>query len=461
MFFCTAPEERVVKTKMTMIRMVAFFIKIMRYEKLYWFMCEITKSLNMKIWTCQIAVHGILVIFCAHWGACLQWLLPDVANAYHYEEHGVYKKYSWITRLQLWNRESDFQYMNAFLRSLANVLCLDGGEFCPREYEEIFVTTVLLLLSLSIVSYFISIFSSMVVEFQRGDEQYREMTAYALEYMRFRKIPVWLRERVLAYYDGRYKGRCFPEKEIFETISGSLKNVICHHNCKHLIRNVYLFSDLPIPVMRNLVQRLAHEVYIPGDVVQSPHIRLNCICFIEDGFFGVMNEFGDCTQVLGHGNFFGEMDLVFPKITRKTSVVALSISNVYKLTRTEYMRCMKMYPEVNDKIMEVANKKLKEQLELLDQQSEKIAHAKRWKDIILKQKGTIKEYYADVDAGLSPVHHIPPSALQEIHFENYSKALKNGTNQASQQKSNSAKSESTFTSQHPSKDTSEIWSHSP
>ena len=45
------------------------------------------------------------------------------------------------------------------------------------------------------------------------------------EYMSYRKLPTMTREKVLKYFDHRYKGKFFDERSILSEISLPLRNV--------------------------------------------------------------------------------------------------------------------------------------------------------------------------------------------------------------------------------------------
>lgn len=409
------------KSDLTWFRLVPFFVKIMRFEKVYWYMRELTNSFELNTWTSQVTTHGILLIFCLHWGACLHWLLPDVANAFYYEEHGRYKEHSWITKMNLWDKPTGFQYLNTFLRCLANILSLDGGNYVPREYEEIFATVVILLVSVSIVGYYISTISTMALRFEHMGDKHNEIMSSVQEYLRFRKIPMWLRERVMTYFDGKYKGRYLQQIQLLSNVSGNLKTQILKNNCKHLLDNVYLFSELSTAAVHDLMNCLKYEVYIPGDVVLSPDIRMNCIFFIDQGYFGILNEFGTSIQSMEDGDFFGEVDMLCPDIPRKTTVVAMAISRVYQLPRQDYLEFLKGHPNVHEQIMKVVNERLEMEVQRLDKQFNNIDKAARWKEVILQGRKSVADYYAEMDNGFFPPYHIPPAKLQKLMYINYKK----------------------------------------
>ncbi|CAL8127000.1 unnamed protein product [Orchesella dallaii] len=401
--------DEMVKENLGVVRLVAFFVKLFRFQKLNSFFYRCSVALHFSAWGTQMLIHGVLVCFCVHWGACIHWLLPDVFNA----GLATPKEMSWITKQDLWHREHWIQYINAFLRSLGNLLTLDGGDYTPREFEEMFCTGYLILVAQSIFAYFVSTFSSMIIEFQKEDDRYLEMLACVEEYLRFRRIPEWLQQRVLSYYDKKYKGHCYSENQILDTMSTNIRLDVLAHSNTSLVDNVYLFADTPVNVRLSLVQCLMFDICVPGDVMMSSDVNTNNMYFIQDGKFRVFTKFGGCVKTISRGDFFGESALLCPTVPRITTVVATTFAEVYKLSKKAYTKCMLQFPGVHDSIAEVALRKITEELNKYEREIERAQHIQHWKEFLQKRKlQKVEEFYKDADVGRVPSYY---RALQFVY----------------------------------------------
>ncbi|ODM96269.1 Potassium/sodium hyperpolarization-activated cyclic nucleotide-gated channel 1 [Orchesella cincta] len=402
--------DEMVKTKLATVRLVAFFVKLFRFQKVYSFLYRCATAFHFSAWGTQMLIHGFLVAFCVHWGACLHWLLPDVFNA------GLAKpqEMSWVTKHNLWKTEYHIQYINSFLRSLGNLLTLDGGDFTPRLPEEMFCTALLIVVAQSIFAFFVSTFSSMIIEFQKEDDRYLEMLACVEEYLRFRRIPEWLRQRVLTYYDKKYKGHSYSEKQILDTMSTNIRLDVLAHSNTVLIDSCYLFADAPLNVRLSLVQCLTYDICVPGDVMMSSDTNTFNMYFIHEGRFRVFTKFGGCVKMLSTGDFFGETALLCPTTPRlMTTVVAITFAEVYKLSKKAYTKCMLQFPGVHEIIADAAMKKINKELLKFDREIERAEHILQWKEFLKQRRSQkVEEFYRDADANRVPSYY---RALQFVY----------------------------------------------
>lgn len=64
------------------------------------------------------------------------------------------------------------------------------------------------------------------------------------DYMTFMKLPKDLRARISSYYQARYAGKWFDEKDILNWVSTSLKEVWCSHIFHLLIFSIDILKFL-------------------------------------------------------------------------------------------------------------------------------------------------------------------------------------------------------------------------
>jgi hypothetical protein len=78
--------------------------------------------------------------------------------------------------------------------------------------------------------------------------------------MRFKQIPKELQNRVVLYYEQRYRRNFFNEEVILQNVSDVLRKELQMFNCRHLVDEVPLFQGLPQAIMQSIVARLKFEV---------------------------------------------------------------------------------------------------------------------------------------------------------------------------------------------------------
>jgi hypothetical protein len=80
--------------------------------------------------------------------------------------------------------------------------------------------------------------------------------------MRFKQVPKELQNRVILYYEQRYRRNFFNETVILENVSDVLRRELQMFNCRSLIEAVPLFQGLPQGIIQGIVARLKFEVTI-------------------------------------------------------------------------------------------------------------------------------------------------------------------------------------------------------
>jgi len=107
-----------------------------------------------------------------------------------------------------------------------------------------------------------------------------------MEYMRFKQIPEELQNRVIMYYEQRYRRSFFNEDQILANVSDVLRRELLVYNCRHLVDQVPLFKGVPQAVMQSIVARLKFEV---GYDLKSEIFNLNTSLIVahEVLFLGV------------------------------------------------------------------------------------------------------------------------------------------------------------------------------
>lgn len=146
-------------------------------------------------------------------------------------------------------------------------------------------------------------------------------------YMTFMKLPPELQLRLSNYYQARYGGKWFDEKDVMGTVSSALKEVqsglqifllllvfplvtsclvfqqILTVMCSRLLRNVPMFQSRDENFINAVLPKLDYEVYQEGDVIVRENVPGDRMFFIDHG--QVLMENDSYERELCDGDFFG------------------------------------------------------------------------------------------------------------------------------------------------------------
>lgn len=146
--------------------------------------------------------------------------------------------------------------------------------------------------------------------------------------MRYRRLPMNLRQQVHEYYYQKYHGQLFNEEGILTELSHPLREVrgiivglipsmcssicghspqqrIISHNCQDLVRIVPFFANADPMFITSVVTRLKPEVFLPGDFVIRQGTFGSKMYFIQHGRVDIITSDGRVATSLCDGSYFG------------------------------------------------------------------------------------------------------------------------------------------------------------
>ena len=125
--------------------------------------------------------------------------------------------------------------------SVVTMSCYDTSATCAVEHVS---TLVSLYIGTILCAILISNISSIVLTMGTGQRMLQEKTKEVNDYMRSKRLPVELRERVRDFYNVRFsEGELFNENEILKEISPTLRQAIMRENSKSVSDDV-AYNDL-------------------------------------------------------------------------------------------------------------------------------------------------------------------------------------------------------------------------
>ncbi|KOB77597.1 putative hyperpolarization activated cyclic nucleotide-gated potassium channel [Operophtera brumata] len=176
------------------------------------------------------------------------------------------------------------------------------------------------------------------------------------EYMRLKQFPVPLKKRVRAFYYYRYQEQYFSENNVLGSLSEELRNEITLHTCHKLVDQVRLFEDVPASVVGSVLGCLHAEVYLAEDSVLHAGDIGDCMYFIANGTVCQLED----------GAHFGEVALLMKDSKRVATVVAVEITQVYRLDVEDFKKFILSNELMYERIAALASKRMHETV-LLDE----------------------------------------------------------------------------------------------
>nr|CAH7748329.1 unnamed protein product [Callosobruchus chinensis] len=221
---------------------------------------------------------------------------------------------------------------------------------------------------------------AMIMEINTGRtssaHKYDEMEKQLREYMRHKQLPTYMRSRILTYYEFKFQKRYFRENEILATISEQLRQEMNMHACRKLVENVIFFRNLPLNLLVRIISCLRIEVFLVNDVIIRANTPGASMYFISTGTVAIYTKSGKEVCHLEDGAHFGEIALLIKDTFRIASVIAVEVSEIYRLDQKDFVKAINPYPDLLANIQHIAEERM-EVSSMLDEYNRREMATKR------------------------------------------------------------------------------------
>lgn len=329
-------------------------LRLLRVSRIWRYMHQWDEMFNLPYDSAlaffRVLSAFLIILIYAHISACIQFMVPMVLS---------FPKDTWVRIRGLHDNDKTLtvaQYGWSLFRAVSQMLCIGYGQFPPSQ-TDMYVTMTMMLLGAILFAVFIGYLTSVVQSHNASKRLYAEKYSSVKHYMIFRKLPLDLRKRIADYYENRYQGKMFNEKQILKELNPVLRESIINHNCRDLVDSVPFFQKSDPEFISALVTLLQFEVYLYNDEIIREGTIGRKMFFISRGTVRIVNA---KTQIhtLTDGAFFGEISLILPNLRRVASVFADSYCYLYSLTNEDFNRVLDDFPMQRKHFYAEAGKRL-------------------------------------------------------------------------------------------------------
>ncbi|RVE51697.1 hypothetical protein evm_003669 [Chilo suppressalis] len=353
--YCTGYVEGV-----TCQRVVLDPLKIFWKYSTTWFLLDLAstasyvprlftvKSINLQILLASMKILRIPALY----RVFIQFSMEYVAEGSYYPTNP--RNCSWIYNARLWNASTFDRFVYSFHRAVGLLRKNSNLTFFQHGCDvEIFImiswTVGKLLVFHSGLKYFVAVYGV-----ESAACKYYKIKRQVEMYMKQRRLPPRIREKILKFYAIRYQTTFFVEERILPCVSGQLREDIIMHTGRQLIRDLTFMKHLPKKLLLQISFQLKLVIFTAGDIIYKINNIGDCMYFIDKGTVAVYSESGKEICHQEDGDFFGEIALVTKQRLRTTSVVAVSNCELFMLDREDFNNSIACYPTVYEHIKEVA-----------------------------------------------------------------------------------------------------------
>ncbi|KAL7056185.1 hypothetical protein AAHC03_020714 [Spirometra sp. Aus1] len=271
-------------------------LRLLRLSRLLRYVSEWEKFMNIAGKFIGISKLLLIMLLLGHWNACLQFFIPSLMD---------FPVDSWVAKCRLQDAAWFEQYTWALFKALSHMLCIGYGRFPPNSLSEAWMTAISMMAGATCYAIVVGHAAALIQSFDVSKRRYRDKMKQVEEYMSYRKLPRKLRRKIVDYYEHRYNGKCFNEKEIMQEISECLRDQITNFNCRALVASVPFFSFGDENFVSDVLRRLQFEVFQPGDVIIKQGTCGTKMYFVREGTASVIDNNGSVMDTFSDGTYFG------------------------------------------------------------------------------------------------------------------------------------------------------------
>lgn len=246
------------------------------------------------------------------------------------------------------------QYLRALYWATTTISTIGYGDYTPdhNSNNQIAYTILIQLFGVGMFSYIIANVSSLMSNLDVAKTAYRRRLDEINAFLYAQKIPSELQERVRDYYSYLWEQqRGVSSIQLLNDFPRSISQEILLFLNKEVLDRVELFRGANELFIREAVQLLKPEVFIPGEYIIRQGEYGDCMYFLTSGEVKILVDAKEVAR-LGPGTFFGETALM-ENIHRNATVIALAYCTGYRLARSDFDGLRSKYPEFNRQVQSV------------------------------------------------------------------------------------------------------------
>jgi len=276
------------------------------------------------------------------------------SNAVHYMALG------WII---IGASEASRSFLDQYIRSLywciTTVATIGYGDYCPSHDSniQIIYTMIVMIFGVGMYGYVIGNMSAIIANLDGAKSAYIKKMEEINGFLRIKNVPKDLQRRVRDYYSYMWETRknVSTQSIISELPRSSAIDILLFLN-KEIVGKVSFFKNADDIFIREIIELLVSEVYLPGDYIIRQGEFGDCMFFLSAGSVEVLVN-GAVVATLHEGSPFGEAALLFNE-KRNASVCALTYCDVYKLSKNDFDVLRGKYPEFDSEMKKVTDARL-------------------------------------------------------------------------------------------------------
>jgi len=255
------------------------------------------------------------------------------------------------------------QYIIAYYWTVTTLTTIGYGDFTPDPSNNIHIVFIIIveLIGAGMYGFIIGNIANIIANIDIAKSQYQEKMEKVTTFMKYKKIPHDLKNKINDYYEYLWDSRRgYDESSILADLPKPLQTSVSLYLNREIIQKVPIFQGASEEFIKEIILNLKPVVFTPDDyVVIKGEIGYD-MYFISRGSVDVVSEDEKVVYAtLGAGSFFGEIALLF-SAPRNATIKAREYCDCYSLHKETFDQILARFPDFARTISEMAEKRKEE-----------------------------------------------------------------------------------------------------
>nr|XP_022905424.1 potassium/sodium hyperpolarization-activated cyclic nucleotide-gated channel 1-like [Onthophagus taurus] len=257
------------------------------------------------------------------------------------------------------NNETDIEiYYESLYTAARYLFCITSNNHRINALHHIFTYILTSLIGYFFWCFALVLFIQTLFRIDNADIRYESVMNQLNKYMRHKQIPLKMQQKLVDYYEFSLGKSYCREATVITLLSKRLQHEVVMHATTMMAKNVTFLRELPDDIMSNIIANMKLEVFLPGDQIMTAGAPATGMYFINTGTVCVYSASGREICHLEDGSYFGEVGLITQEKTNIANVVALEITEVYRLDKNDfYQQIKENLPELYRKMESKAERR--------------------------------------------------------------------------------------------------------